>query len=226
MTGSQSIYLDCDDVILDFLPSFISFVRSRGFDPDPSGPGSFDMAPWLGVSRTEVFSLIKSFNEGEDTGFDRMDPIIGAVESISKIREMGFDISIVSSFSDCKKAIQRREDNLSRIFGHDAFRKIIGLPLGQSKSSFLQSCSTGIFIDDLLPNVIDGHDAGHRAILFGAHHNQFLWSDPHYKRITDRGIRASRNWNEALIELEILTSDFSVAKKSEIIDDPSMHLSL
>lgn len=43
--GSGILYLDCDDVLLDFLPSFTPFVHARGIRLASPTPGSFNMAP-------------------------------------------------------------------------------------------------------------------------------------------------------------------------------------
>ncbi len=137
MPRSDLILLDCDDVLLDFLPGFLGHARARGLDPDPAGPGQFNMAPWLGLSSADMIALIREFNEGEGTGFDTLDPIPGAVEGVRALRDAGYRLRVVSSFSDCPGAHSRRALNLERAFGADAFEGLDATPLGASKSEIL-----------------------------------------------------------------------------------------
>lgn len=218
------LYLDCDDVVLDFMPSFIPFVKSLGFDPDPGGPGDFNMAPWLGITKQDVGDLIRRFNEGEDSGFGEMGPIPGAVDAVGALRRSGYRLMVVSSFSDCRNAASRRWDNLTRIFGVDAFEDLVGLPLGSSKADFLNSRPSGIFIDDLLANAVDGHMAGHASILFRAHHNASLWEPSRHEEIRTKGLVTARNWEEALQAISTITDDFSVDKQCEYLDAPETFL--
>lgn len=165
------ILLDCDDVLLDFLPGFRKFLEGSGYRLPPGGPGSFDLAPWIGVAGVEAGRLIRRFNDGADSGFSDLSPIPGAVSGIQALRAAGAVIRVISSFSDCPKSLARRADNLERVFGAQAFEGIDAIPLGSSKAAALRRHPPSPFVDDLLENLRAGRDARHRPVLFAAHHN-------------------------------------------------------
>lgn len=199
MPRSDLILLDCDDVLLDFLPGFLGHARARGLDPDPAGPGQFNMAPWLGLSSADMIALIREFNEGEGTGFDTLDPIPGAVEGVRALRDAGYRLRVVSSFSDCPGAHSRRALNLERAFGSDAFEGLDAAPLGGSKAEILARHAPSPYVDDLLRNAHEAHEVGHSAILLRAHHNapDFDATSP------DCPIRRVADWDELLSALDV-----------------------
>ena len=198
MSRSDLILLDCDDVLLDFLPGFLAHARTRGLDPDPAGPGQFNMAPWLGLSGEDTLALIREFNDGEGTGFDTLDPIPGAVAGVQALRAAGYRLRVVSSFSGCAAAHARRAGNLERAFGADAFEGLDAAPIGSSKVEILARHEPSPFVDDLLRNAREAHEVGHSAILLRAHHNarDFLASS------LDFPIRRVTDWEELLVALE------------------------
>ena len=165
------VILDADDVLLDFMPGFDRYVRSLGFNPDPAGPGQFDLSPWLGVDRLTAAKTIHDFIHYDDTGFDRLDAIPGAQQALERLQEVGHRVVVVSSFSDDPRILARRRDNIERLFGHEVFDDIIGLPLGSPKSSVLSRLPHAPFVDDLPRNVIAAREIGHHGILMRAHHN-------------------------------------------------------
>jgi hypothetical protein len=188
------VLLDCDDVLLDYIPGIEAFARENGLSPAPGGPGCFDLSSWLGISATEARRLVARFNEGADSGFDRLPPIPGAVEGVRALREAGMRIRVVSSFSDSPVAIRSRMDNLDRWFGPDAFEGIDALPLGGRKADALKRHPPSPFVDDLLENVRDAARIGHRGIWMQAHHNAAAFPD---MELPD-GIAASRDWPHLL----------------------------
>ena len=54
-----AIILDCDDVLLQFMPGIEDTARKAGLNPCPKGPGSFDLSGWLGLSREDSGRLIR-----------------------------------------------------------------------------------------------------------------------------------------------------------------------
>lgn len=198
MPGCNLVLLDCDDVLLDFLPGFRRFLERSGHHLPAEGPGAFNLAPWIGVTDAEAWHLIRRFNDSADSGFADLDPIPGAVSGVRGLRAAGVAIRVISSFSDCPRSLARRVDNLEKVFGADAFEGIDAIPLGSSKAVALRRHPPSPFVDDLFENVRAGRDALHRPVLFGAHHNARLM----------RAMRATgefpvaQDWSELRAHLE------------------------
>lgn len=169
MTGL--ILLDCDEVLLNWMPGMDAYVRGLGMNPSPYGPGKFDLTDWLGVDRSRMISLVREFNEGPETGFGMLQPLPGAVEGVAALRNAGYALRIVTTFSDNPNSIRVRQDNLDRVFGPDMFEGMDALPLGTSKLEAFQRHAPGTMIDDLRKNIEAAEQAGHRGILMAAHHN-------------------------------------------------------
>lgn len=198
MIRTDRILLDCDDVLLDFLPGFRAHAFRRGIQTDPAGPGSFDMAPWLGLSKAETLELIREFNHGSDTGFDHLEPIPGAIEGVGRLKAAGFRLHVVSSFSDCPDAYRRRFDNLERRFGVGVFEDMRALPLGGCKQSALRQHPPAIYIDDLLRNLLTARAEGHMPILLRAHHNALHWRADEKKALRAEAISLAETWSDIL----------------------------
>lgn len=127
-----------------------------------------------------------------------MAPISGAQDAVRELREAGYRIRVVSSFSDCPSAHSRRADNLARCFGHDAFEALDATAIGGSKKDILKRHPPGIFVDDLLKNLFDGRAAGHLPILFRAHHNLDMWGTDNTNFLRKEGIPQAAGWSEML----------------------------
>lgn len=166
----NAIILDCDDVLLQFMPGIEDSARMAGLDPCPKGPGSFDLSAWLGLSREDTGRLIRQFIEDEESVFGQLPPIDGALEGVRALKEAGFELYVLSSFSDQLGPLRRRTDNLDRLFGAGTFKDIMGLALGSSKLEALKRMNPSIFVDDLLRNACEGVAAGHEVLWMKAHH--------------------------------------------------------
>lgn len=169
--ANDLVLLDCDDVLLDYLPGIMAFARKKGLDPNPDGPGQYDITQWLGITPDASRTLIREFNEGVETGFGDLPAIPGAIEGVATLRRAGYRLRIISSFSDKPASIRVREDNLARVFGEGAFEGMDVLALGSRKKEALARHPRSHFVDDLVKHAIDAAELGHTSFLMRAHHN-------------------------------------------------------
>lgn len=192
--------LDCDDVLLDFMGGLTPHLRGLGYDLDPAGPNSWDLSTWIGTSKSHAVELIRDFIEKEGTGFDDLAPMPGAVEAVHALRQAGYSIMVVSSFSDQPGPKDRRMANLERDFGAGVFSDLIGLPLGASKHEVLSRLPHGLYIDDVLTHARAAAEVGHDAYWMRAHHN---WMD-FDKAPNVPGVTLCADWSEAMDLLDPL----------------------
>ena len=170
---SNRIILDCDDILLDYLPGFTRFARETlGISLRGERPAGFDFTEWLGLDhKDEMRAILKAFNEGESTGFEDLQPIDGAVQAIRALKEMGFHLAVVTSSSSQSDSRTRRIANLERYFGSGTFEDVTCLDMGVSKIDALRRHAPSLWIEDLPSNALLGLEAGHTSCILDAHHN-------------------------------------------------------
>lgn len=170
MTGR--VLLDCDGVLLDYVSGFRAFAETAlGVRMDPDGPCSFDMRAWTGLSHEGVRRLVHAFNGGEETGFDRLPPMPGAVAGVRALLEAGHRLEVLSSADAGGASVRSRLSNLDAVFG-DVFDEVTLIGLGTSKREILARLDPCDWVDDHLPNAIAGLQAGHRAHVIRQSHNR------------------------------------------------------
>jgi len=194
------VLLDVDEVLLDWFSGFAPFAEKiLGRSLPPEGPLQFDMTRWLGFTdRRDTISLVRSFNDREETGSDRLKPIPGAVEGVAALKEFGYRLVVVTSFTDHPASVSRRQANLDRVFGIGAFEDMVCIPLGGCKRDSLAKFPSGAWIDDLPGNVLAGHAAGHDAAVLDAHHN----TSERDAFMRDHGLPWLLDWGQLLRSLD------------------------
>jgi FMN phosphatase YigB (HAD superfamily) len=171
---SGRVILDCDGVLLNYTAGIHRFAARRlGLQLDPEGPCNFDMRAWTGLDREGVRDLVNAFNSGEDTGFDALPPMPGAVEGVRLLREAGYRLHVLSSADAGGASVRSRLHNLDRDFG-DVFEEVTLIGLGASKRELLARFDPCDWVDDHVPNAIAGIEAGHRAHVIRQSHNRVL----------------------------------------------------
>lgn len=196
--AASRILLDCDDVLLDWLPGFRRFItEDLGITPRGALPGSFDITRWIGASGSdEVARIISRFNTGADTGFDRLDPIPGAVEAMRRLKKSGYDLHVITSCSGLEAVRTRRGENLEAAFGPDVFTSLTCLEVGVPKHEALATHPRSLWIDDLLKNAITGQEVGHDAAVLKAHHNSASREE-----VESRGLAWMDDWEDAINQI-------------------------
>jgi len=169
---SRRVLLDCDGVLLNYTVGIRPFSkRLYGLDLDPEGPCDFDMRQWTGLSREEIITLVNRFNGGEDTGFDALPPMPGAIEGVQRLLDAGYLLHVISSADAGPSSVRSRHKNLNGVFG-DVFEEVTLIGLGASKKELLARFDPCDWVDDHLPNAIAGLEAGHRTHVIRQSHNR------------------------------------------------------
>lgn len=169
--SSGRIILDCDEVLLNWQRGFRTFLLlSDKLNLDPGPPNFYGISKWLGVSKERGNAWMREFIEVEGNGFDRLDPVEGAVEAVHAMRARGYSLVVLTSCSDNPRTIERRRQNLIAVFG-DVFEEIRGVPLGASKLPELMRHEPSMFIDDHPGHIASGEVAGHTSVLMRASTN-------------------------------------------------------
>lgn len=188
--GERWALLDCDDVLLDYIGGFTSFVMRVKQLKSITNPDSWDMAGWLGMNGEESASLINQFND-TDIGFERLKPVQGAIDGVRMLKTFGFRTAIITSSSVSPSSVERRARNVTAVFG-DLIDRLHIVPLGQSKQDILLSYKNAIWVEDNVKNAAIGAATGHRAFLLPANHNQKV----HGLSIPDPGVIHVSGWEE------------------------------
>lgn len=171
--------IDCDDVLLDWQQGFRSHLFNRHAIRAPAeGPSSWSLAEWLGISEQRCLDLITEFNASQQ--FGELAPMPGAFSAVQRLARQGYRLTVLTSCSDDPVIVDRRKENLRRVFG-GAFDRIICVGLLESKRTWLDVLRPGIWIEDNYRNALMGKDAGNKTFVMRRSHNRAdeATSDPH-----------------------------------------------
>lgn len=162
--------IDCDDVLLNWIGTFRSWVfQNHGVRPFEAYPSNWDMSGWLGVTPERCRKMIEQFNASPM--FGELWPIDGAVEAVAALHARGHRLTVLTSCSSEPMIVNRRRENLRRVFG-DALDRIVCLDLGESKRNWLDVLRPGIWIEDNYKNAMHGFEAGHKTFMMRRRHNR------------------------------------------------------
>lgn len=143
---NNKIVLDCDCILLDYIPAFIEWVEEhKGFMVDPnSDRSSYNMSEWFyDMTPHDFVALIEEYNS-----YPRVIPAVEhAVEHVKQLKASGYSITVVTSFGGSTGSSQFRKDYLNLLFP-DCFDEIIVLELGACKKDVLASIKPKYFVDD------------------------------------------------------------------------------
>lgn len=158
----STVILDTDGVLLGYRDSCNQWLYEKGFvESLQSWPAEeYYVDDYLTIDGKYASSLFRSFNETHY--ISKLPPIKDAQWAIRKLRENGFILRVITSFSDHYESMKLREENLINVFGKDAFQSITSLPLGHSKTKYLEqyAAEDTYYIDDLPRHIGEAIDAG------------------------------------------------------------------
>lgn len=180
------ILTDCDGVLLDWEWAFNVWMQEHGFEEIEDSKLHYDMSVRYGIPREQVVKLIRIFNESAAIGF--LPPQRDATYYVKRlVEEHGYRFHCITSLSLDANAQRLREMNLKKIFGDQAFEKIICLDTGAPKDEVLEDYQgTGLlWIEDKWENAVTGYEYGLKPILLEHGHNMDK-SHP--------GITTVKNW--------------------------------
>lgn len=163
-----ALLVDVDDTLLAWRQGFDRWMRSAGYQPNPSPTTAYSLYDhWLGLDGAEIERLIAEFNQLR--WFGLLQPIQGALEGFQRLPRL--HTVLVSACGRHPKTVALRLDNLVRLgFTFDEF---IPLPLGARKLvTYAEFPPGSIVIDDSLRHCQDAVRAGHKVHMLDDWHNR------------------------------------------------------
>lgn len=187
-TLDKLILTDADGVLLDWEFAFNTWMQEHGFEEVIDSKLNYDMAIRYNIPREQVVKLIRIFNESAAIGF--LPAQRDATYYVKRlVEEHGYRFHCITSLSLDPNAQRLREMNLKKIFGDQAFEKIICLDTGAPKDEILEDYQGSglLWIEDKWENALTGYDYGLKPILVEHGHNMDK-SHP--------GITTVKNWKQ------------------------------
>jgi beta-phosphoglucomutase-like phosphatase (HAD superfamily) len=182
------ILTDADGVLVDWEWAFDVWMQEHGFEPVPGSKLSYEMAVRYGIPKEQVRKLIRLFNESAAIGF--LPALRDAMYYVKRLHEEhGFKFHCITSLSLDPNAYKLREMNLNKLFGDQAFERLVCLDTGADKTNALEEYKdTGCWwLEDKPENAVAGHTAGLRSLLVEHGHNMHFYHE---------GITTVKNWKE------------------------------
>ena len=180
------ILTDADGCLLDWEWAFNVWMQEHGFEEVPGSKLNYDMSIRYGIPREQVVKLIRIFNESAAIGF--LPAQRDAMYYVKKLVEKhGYRFHCITSLSLDPNAQKLREMNLHKLFGAEAFERIVCLDTGADKDEALEEYEgTGLFwIEDKIANAECGYKYGLDSLLIEHGHNM-----NHYHP----GVTLVKNW--------------------------------
>jgi FMN phosphatase YigB (HAD superfamily) len=187
---SDSILLDCDDVLLDWIGGFRQYAATRLQHTVTGEPQSWNMGDWLGTTNEVAFELIEEFNASPH--FGRLEAVEGSQRIIEDMHvDDDVRLHVITSCSSDAATVALRRENLELCFGKDTFDSIHCLDLGQSKLKILQAWAPGaLWIEDNYKNAMLGIEAGHTVLIRKRPHNK------EFQHLHDERLTWFGQWSE------------------------------
>jgi hypothetical protein len=182
------ILADCDGVLVDWEWAFNVWMQEHGFEPVPGNKLNYDMDVRYGIPKEQVRKLIRLFNESAAIGF--LPALRDAMYYVKRLHEEhGYVFHCITSLSRDENAGKLREMNLSKLFGNQAFERIVCLDTGADKHEALSEYQDSgcWWLEDKPENAVVGHAAGLRSLLVEHGHNMHFYHE---------GITTVKNWKE------------------------------
>lgn len=201
MVKKEDIIFDIDGVLLNYLGSFISFMKNK-HNIMPSRNNNYyqcyydfsDLYPNINIC-----NYILEFSQSED--FENILPIYGSQNGLELISKK-YHINAITSAGNHEITKKLRMNNLKKIFNWQDDWVVNFVTLGGSKEYYLNKYKKGtIFIDDLITNLIDGKKASLNTIWFKETKNHILKDSFEEEYINKFPI--TYGWKNLLIKLEI-----------------------
>jgi beta-phosphoglucomutase-like phosphatase (HAD superfamily) len=185
---NKVILTDVDGVLLDWEWAFNVWMQEHGFEEVPGSKLNYDMSVRYGIPKEQVTKLIRIFNESAAIGF--LPALRDAMYYVKRLHEEhGYVFHCITSLSLDPNAGKLREMNLHKLFGKQAFERIVCLDTGADKvDALMEYQDTGCYwIEDKPENAVVGHRAGLRSLLVEHGHNMHFYHG---------GVTVVKNWKE------------------------------
>ncbi|PLW79414.1 hypothetical protein C0585_07975 [Candidatus Woesearchaeota archaeon] len=192
------IAIDIDQVLADTTQPIIDFYNKK-LNASVILDENFSYALFKNwnLEKEDSLKIVDEFIANESINIE---PIDGAIEAISKLKEKGFRLFAVTARPRIHENITK--EWINRHFGDDTFFEIISTnqyndPNEAKKSYFLKEFGASMIIDDNPYNCEECFDNGFNAILFNMN-NQYPWG-----KTNNEKIQKVTSWDEVLNNIQI-----------------------
>lgn len=185
---NKTILTDCDGVLLDWEWAFNIWMQEHGFEEVPGSKLDYGMDLRYGIPKDQVKKLIRIFNESAAIGF--LPALRDAMYYVKRLHEEhGYVFHCITSLSKDNNAARLREMNLKKLFGEQAFERIVCLDTGADKDGALEEYrgSGCYWLEDKPENAVAGHAAGLKSLMVEHGHNMHFYHE---------GVTIVKNWRE------------------------------
>lgn len=185
---NKTILTDCDGVLLDWEWAFNIWMQEHGFEEVPGSKLDYGMDLRYGIPKDQVKKLIRIFNESAAIGF--LPALRDAMYYVKRLHEEhGYVFHCITSLSKDNNAARLREMNLKKLFGEQAFERIVCLDTGADKDGALEEYrgSGCYWLEDKPENAVAGHAVGLKSLMVEHGHNMHFYHE---------GVTIVKNWRE------------------------------
>lgn len=166
------ILTDIDGVVLDWEFAFTQWMETQGHDLQDKNSYYIDKA--FNIAGGKAGRLVRTFNESAAIGF--LPPLRDAQYYIKMLHERHqYRFVAITSLSLDPYAKKLRVKNLNKLFGSNAFKKVICLGCGAPKDEALEKAAEeypgAVWIEDKMVNADLGVSLGLDTLLMSHGHN-------------------------------------------------------
>lgn len=177
----KNFLVDSDEVLLDWITAFVEYAEVRLNKKLTYRPEFYDFDKFLNIPYNQAIELFYEFNYHSEK-FETLKPMLYSKKYLPKIKDMGFEISVISAAGNHPNVYKRRKHNLITEFG-DIFKDIICCD--GDKESHLKLYEPSYWVEDKLSNAILGHKLNHKTFIirhsynvkFEPNHPELFWVD-------------------------------------------------
>lgn len=162
---------DCDGVLLDWEAKFETFATRLGHKFKDNYANTYSIGDQLGITHEESHNLIAKFNSGSD--FESLGPWRDSVAGISKLKNAGWKIIVITTAGLHPWTYGLRKSNLEKVFGEGAIDELYVLDMHGDKGEILKNYQdSGYFwIEDKPSNAELAYKYGLKPLLMNNPHN-------------------------------------------------------
>lgn len=196
--------IDCDDVLTVLGSTFYDFMAKEYGKVYHRDPTAFYPSEWEicgGAPRESNFEEAKPYlkNYAKSEFVKHQPAFPGAVDGVSNLFLMDYELRVATSISDCEESKAHRRYNIENIFGNGLFSEIYHFPTMGRKIDYYKQFAGYDFayvIDDYYVNAMDALEAGLSAIVLRQVCNSRLLEKDAAK--IDPRIKICDSWEEII----------------------------
>jgi len=189
------IAFDCDDVLVDYVQGLVDFTNNvLGIKRVMEDMTEYSFDKFWGCSIEEAISRVDRFHRTQR--FRELEPILGAIEGVRKLKSMGHDLVVISSRPDY--TLRDTFNNLRKHYGN-AFSRIYFSKNpytgrgDKDKRDFCKELDVKMLVEDNLVYAIECAEVCD-VLLLNTHWNQTNELPNRVKRVS--------SWEEIVDEIE------------------------